>query len=384
MEKNCKISFFKNLWTEPEVVDLTYMLGAMKEGAYKAQIERLNSCKKDSEEFRELKRQLPLFTPSGTFKERRRAESIAEYNSIVVLDIDKIGPDAMFVRDNAARINTTLAAFISPSGQGVKILVNTDATVENHKEAFNQIAEYYRNELGVGIDPSGKDVSRACFVSHDPDLYLNENATPFEIKIGADEKLNCSKTAVTIGLDDFRYIVDFTDKVNTYIPGNRNNYIHLLACNFNRAGIDQTFAESFIYSSYPEMQTEIPNAVKSAYKYTDEHGIFPLEYMESVRSVSSATCVNGNFTDKTPFIPETVHKNLPKILKDSVNAFDSSREKDIFLTGALTVLSGCFSNLKGVYDKREFYPNLNSFVIAPPASGKGVLNYSRELAELTT
>jgi len=43
------------------------------------------------------------------------------------------------------------------------------------------------------------------------------------------------------------------------------------------------------------------------------------------------------------------------------------------------VLSGCFPNVYGLYDGREIYPNLYTYVSAPAASGKGTLAFSKYL-----
>lgn len=82
---------------------------------------------------------------------------------------------------------------------------------------------------------------------------------------------------------------------------------------------------------------------------------------------------------ETSCFEKSVYTNLPDILSKAVNVFSDRREKDVFLTGALGVLSGCFPNLRGLYDGREVYPNLFTYVSAPAASGKGVLAFSRYL-----
>ena len=76
---------------------------------------------------------------------------------------------------------------------------------------------------------------------------------------------------------------------------------------------------------------------------------------------------------QTPFIPAIVYKNIPTILKMYVNMFKVQREKDISLIGAITALSGCFPHNIGLYSNDEVSPSLFSFIIAPPASGKGQL-----------
>jgi hypothetical protein len=82
----------------------------------------------------------------------------------------------------------------------------------------------------------------------------------------------------------------------------------------------------------------------------------------------------------TPYIPNELYSKLPDLLQRSCQPFKQAREKDLFITGALTVLSGCMSNVSGTYDQRTVYTNIYSFIIAPAASGKGALSFAKELA----
>jgi len=86
-------------------------------------------------------------------------------------------------------------------------------------------------------------------------------------------------------------------------------------------------------------------------------------------------------TDEEDFIPKSVYDKLPSLLKDACEVFKDRHERDIFLIGALTVLGGAFHNLYAYndVDKKKVAANLFSFVVAPPASGKGALNYSRKI-----
>lgn len=81
-------------------------------------------------------------------------------------------------------------------------------------------------------------------------------------------------------------------------------------------------------------------------------------------------------------IPKSVYDNLPALLKDSCNVFNDRYEKDVFLTGVLAVLGGCFHNLYAYNqaDKKRVSTNLLSIIVGPPASGKGALNYVKKLA----
>ena len=82
----------------------------------------------------------------------------------------------------------------------------------------------------------------------------------------------------------------------------------------------------------------------------------------------------------TPTIPESVYDNLPTFLKEITDQFTDPREKDVILTCSMTILSGCF-NIEGVYSNDWVYPNIYGFVVAPPASGKGVMKYAELLGK---
>lgn len=79
-------------------------------------------------------------------------------------------------------------------------------------------------------------------------------------------------------------------------------------------------------------------------------------------------------------INQQVYDNLPENLKLLTKPF-TGRERDIVLISSLGVLSNCLPNIKGYYDGDDIYANLYALIIAPAASGKGVMNYSRLLIE---
>lgn len=79
-------------------------------------------------------------------------------------------------------------------------------------------------------------------------------------------------------------------------------------------------------------------------------------------------------------LPETVYENLPDSIKELFNHFEE-REKDITLLASLTVLSSCIPNVYGIYGNHKVYSNLYLMIIAPPASGKGVMNHTLGLIE---
>ncbi len=79
----------------------------------------------------------------------------------------------------------------------------------------------------------------------------------------------------------------------------------------------------------------------------------------------------------TPRIPSEIYQQLPEILKESANMFQDSIEKDVFLIGAIAVISGCLPNVEGIYFDEPHSAHLYSFITAPAGSGKGKLKWAK-------
>ncbi|MDR2823617.1 MAG: hypothetical protein LBB41_00285 [Prevotellaceae bacterium] len=73
------------------------------------------------------------------------------------------------------RFFETLLMFRSPSGDGLKWLINIDLTRYSHRVWFDGIYHYILNTYGQAIDKSGSDVARACFLCNDAQAYINPN-----------------------------------------------------------------------------------------------------------------------------------------------------------------------------------------------------------------
>lgn len=81
-----------------------------------------------------------------------------------------------------------------------------------------------------------------------------------------------------------------------------------------------------------------------------------------------------------PFFPEG--HEWPRMLRQ-IMAFGQSREqRDVLLLGGLTTLGASLAQtLRFLYGGKWFFSSLQTFVVAPPASGKGVLAWTRMLVQ---
>lgn len=104
------------------------------------------------------------------------------------------------------------------------------------------------------------------------------------------------------------------------------------------------------------------------------------EVQENEKATIEGSSLVATTVSSSNFIPNQVYENLPEPLNEIVNEFQG-REKDIIFLSLLGVLSACLPNVKGNYDGRFFGTNLYVFIIAPPASGKGVMDWSKLLIQ---
>lgn len=408
-----------------------------------ARIRHLAGIRK-SKQANYLKKQLPAFTPSGQFNGGRTLEHLVEYTQYIILDFDKLGPAQLETLKSEARQDRfALAGFTSPSGNGYKILVQVNSDQEHHTEAFHQVCKYFTEllspgmgEASLGLDRSGKDITRLCFLSYDPDAWYDPGKEVFpvllsfhpdlksgpvhaksashsrrepvpsqsachpDLKSGPVHVKNENKRPTANG-PLLTTILGQTESQSNYTPGNRNNFLYLFASNANRAGIPESETLVFAQQQFSDLDDrEIRQTIASAYKHhTAEHATAachprrgpatsqpaPIPHSSSlIPATASLIPAQADLNDlllTTPVLDAQIFPNLPSPLLEGCQAFDDPRERDVFLSGALAVLSGCLTGIEGVYDRRTTYPNLFAFIIAPAASGKSALTFAKQLGD---
>ena len=362
-----KINFLKSVKAlQFKKAEVQKVLQQIQKGHWKKQINDIRYHVKNGNknEAVKIKSNLPCMTISATFKERRKKDYLESYTGLLHLDYDKL-ENAEEVKTNLISIPYTYSAFISPSGNGVKVLVKSDSDINSHTNAFNNLKGYYDKIVSVESDSSVKDITRLCYMSYDPDLYLNETSEAFKYKTS------------TLNQIDLSLVWSFTSDKHEFVVGNRNNYVYSFACNANRYGVDisDTYNHAYYYSDDSFDENEIETTIKSAYENNvNENG--------SARQtvISAKDEAVEVVEDSSPMIPEYIYDALPETLRDACNVF-SGRKRDVFLTSALSVISGGLHNVYGLYDKEKVFPNLYSFVIAPPASGKGSMKFAKQLGD---
>lgn len=117
---------------------------------------------------------LDYVTFSGVF-ERRNDNNLVKHSHLITIDFDHLEnlekTRQLLLADKA--FDTELL-FASPSGDGLKWIVRVDLEQATHAQYFQAITNYLQHTYNIEVDASGKDVSRACFLCHDPNAFLHK------------------------------------------------------------------------------------------------------------------------------------------------------------------------------------------------------------------
>jgi hypothetical protein len=123
----------------------------------------------------ELKKQLPGVLWSGTFTQRANDKQ-ETHSGLICADLDSLNGDLREVSEKLRQSPYSYAVFISPSGEGLKVVFRVPADATKHGDSFRAVEQYVRDLTGKQIDQACKDPARLCFLSYDPDPYHNANA----------------------------------------------------------------------------------------------------------------------------------------------------------------------------------------------------------------
>ena len=179
-------------------------------------------------------------------------------------------------KDEIAKDKYVYSVFISPSGNGLKVLIKIPADAENHTKYFNSLEKYFNSEY---FDKTCKNISRVCYESYDPLIYINEQSSTWD-KIEEEQYTEVTKNIdiPTIPITDENKIVDILkkwwEKKYPMVEGQRNHNVFVLASAFNRFGVSKTLAEYVMntFSSQNFKQGEIKRTINSAYQNVQDFG----------------------------------------------------------------------------------------------------------------
>ena len=386
-------TIFKNFTVPVEKKSLLLIGKDIISDKYKTEVEEIRNliAQGNKAEADNKKKQLLAFTPSAVFTEKRQMPFLEMYSGFVHLDFDKLTPEQLQTAFAIiSKISYTSLCFISPSGNGLKVFVEVSTELEHHDIAYLQVQKYYEDATGLKADPSCKDVTRLCFMSHDPNAYRTIQNEKFIVALPQfiQEQQSQTPTAIApvVPIEQaepedlnitflFNQQIQFTNQKASYTDGNRNNFIYLLASNCNRVGLSQSDTEILCTQHFDLSEREIKTAVNSAYSHhTQEHKKFEPKQKATDQEEAQPE-------EQMPTLPDAVFDTIPEFLKHITSVATTKEERDILLLGSLVTLSVAFPKLIGKYGDNPVNTNLFIFISAKASAGKGILIHCRKLVE---
>jgi len=200
-----EVSLFRNAYNKKPkgVISIIDALTSIKNGKYRKEISEVRDIYKregKSDRYREEKKKLPAFTFGGIFEPTQKKENLKRHSGLVIADLDQVG-NLVEIKQKICSNPYVLACFNSPSDDGLKFLIRIHVVQNDaeYKSYLQPIARHFKEmyDIDIYFDQDGKDICRLCFVSYDPELYLNENAAIFTENEEAEsgyEHLNSRKS----------------------------------------------------------------------------------------------------------------------------------------------------------------------------------------------
>ena len=287
-----KVTIFKNIReTEaPFFKSIEFILNRIKQGSSASLVKRIRKEKNKSDR-NDLKRQLPAICFSGEFN-KRSDSSLLNHSGYICLDFDGYNKQKDLLQDKEKfqKNKFVLSVFISPSGLGLKVIVKIPQDPDNHKKYFNSLEKEFNSEY---FDKTTKNVSRVCYESYDPLIYINTKSLVWTLKEDDEYKeVHARKDIPTIPISDENKIVEILlkwwHKKYPMTEGVRNENLFKLAMAFNDFGVNKALAEHVCleYKSKDFKTQEIKTTINSAYSNAKNFGSKYYEDTDKINEIS--------------------------------------------------------------------------------------------------
>lgn len=286
-------SFYENgiVKTKPSKdIDINDFTEILKHNNHVKLIKKIRGIKNKKDRDKE-KRKLSYVTFAGIFTERGN-NNLNKSSGFACLDVDDIS-DLEKVKQKVINNKFTHLLFKSPSGKGLKLVVripevNSD---EEYKQYWISIAEHYNLSDN---DEATKDISRACFVSYDPEYFFNPDSEIYTDKVkditshagNAGNAGNALKDDSKSGLE-YRKIISLLkqDKERVEIYKHMDAYSKWKSSSESYKNITFEKAENYVLSE--KRVGEIPKKIeekkeKIKFHYNTDH----LPYFDSFSQIS--------------------------------------------------------------------------------------------------
>lgn len=348
--------------TAPFYRDVRVILDRIKDGKSKEVINAIRN-EKNKDERNKLKQKLPAICFSGTFN-KRNDNSLINHSGLICLDFDGYSSrkEMMAAKNDLIADKFVYSCFISPSGDGLKVIVKIPKDSMNHKNYFNSLKDYFNSD---NFDVTSKNLSRVCYESYDPLIHINEQSEIWtelvqEMKAYSTDDTLLPKIRLTRTDEIIRRILLWWDKKYGIVEGERNNNVYVLAASFNRFGIskDRAIEECLRYQHDGFDYREIMTIVGSAYTKAEE---FNTEFFEDV---DKYTDIRDRFKNGVPKKELRLDLRESGVDDETIDGVLAEVERDLALPKFWTISEKGTINLLH-YEFKEFLENNGYYKYSP-------------------
>lgn len=114
----------------------------------------------------------------GKYLSYRDDASLTEHSGLCVIDLDHLGSVSKW-KEHFSSNKHVYSVFVSPSGDGLKVLYRIPADIDMHRAHYRAIIDDLQG-LGLKVDSTSINEARVCFISYDPDIFINKDAKVYE------------------------------------------------------------------------------------------------------------------------------------------------------------------------------------------------------------
>ncbi len=233
----------------------------IQSGKWAKQIAALRNSSGDEAD--KLKKTLPAFLWAGKFTSRKNG-GIEKFSGYLCADIDKVPKRIGELHDTARNDPHAAAAFVSPSGNGIKIVfrVPVAADAKQHQQNFNAVRAHVGKIYNAKVDEAAKDIARLCFVSHDPAAFFNAEAVPLDVTTASVQSLDGAEIGERNN-NAFKLACECRDKGQT--PDEARAAVRDFAAKCNPP-LPEAEADACVKSAFskPALIVELPELVDAA------------------------------------------------------------------------------------------------------------------------
>lgn len=348
--------------TAPMYRDVSVVYARIRDGASKDVVKAIRTLTSKVEQDK-IKQRLPSVCFSGKFP-RRADKEILQHSGLICLDFDKYEASEEMQSDKSkfAKDPYVMSVFVSPRGKGLKVVVKIPPNADKHKNYFYALKRHFNNPRW---DDTSCNVSRVCYESYDPLIYVNMDSTEWELEEEPDyREVNKHIDRPTIAVKSEERIVQILERwwqrKYPMMDGFRNNNAFIFAMAMNEFGVASETTMSILldYAEADFGKDEILKIVKNVYQnHSDKHGTKYYEDVDKINSIKekvsrgeSNKSIILELPDEEPAVIEKVIDSLKAELAE--NRFWSRSEK-----GGVKIIPTSFKKFLEDNGFHKFYPH---------------------------